>query len=181
MLRFVSLLSLCTLCLSLLAPGAVYAQLKAPPSASGPWDGFNLSSREGDQWRVMFSPHTTHYSYSEEHKRVVLLGAEREREDGALAGVTLFSNSFGQPSTYIFPWGKMYRDVMGYDGVFVKWTAGLLYGYRSPYENKVPLNHNGFSPGFIPGIGWESSRLQLQLNFLGNAGLMYQLSWKLSP
>jgi hypothetical protein len=45
----------------------------------------------------------------------------------------------------------------------------------------VPLNHNGYSPGFIPAIGWESSRLQLQMNFLGNAGVMYQLSWKLSP
>ena len=180
MARCVHFLSLCVVWLTLAGPLTVAAQLK-PPAASGPWDGFNLSSREGDQWRVMFSPHTTHYSYSEEHKRVILLGAERERADGALAGVTLFSNSFGQPSTYIFPWGKVYRDVMGYDGVFVKWTAGLLYGYKSPYENKVPLNHSGYSPGFIPGIGWESSRLQLQVNFLGNAGLMYQLSWKLTP
>ena len=109
------------------------------------------------------------------------LGAERERADGALAGVTLFSNSFGQPSTYVFPWGKVYRDVMGYPGVFAKWTAGLLYGYKSPYENKVPLNHDGYSPGFIPAVGWESSRFQAQLNFLGNAGVMYQMSWKLSP
>lgn len=180
MLRFFQRWVFCVACLTWAGACPVWAQSPAPV-ASGPWDGFNLTSREGDQWRVMFSPHTTHYSYSEEHKRVILLGAERERADGALAGLTLFSNSFGQPSTYLFPWGKVYRDVMGYNGVFVKWTAGLLYGYKSPYEDKVPLNHNGFSPGFIPAIGWESSRLQLQVNFLGNAALMYQLSWKLSP
>ena len=165
----------------LMAQSTVSLAQSSSVTPSGPWDGFNPTSRADDQWRVMFSPHTTHYTYSEEHKRVILLGVERERADGALAGVTFFSNSFGQPSTYVFPWGKTYRDVMGYPGVFVKWTAGLLYGYKSPYENKVPLNHSGYSPGFIPAVGWESSRLQVQLNFLGNAGVMYQLSWKLSP
>ena len=180
MFRIAHLLCLYVLGFMLAGPLTCAAQLRAP-EPSGPWDGFTLSSRDGDQWRVMFSPHTTHFSYSEEHKRVILLGVERERTDGALAGVTFFSNSFGQPSNYIFPWGKVYRDVMGFDGVFVKWTAGLLYGYKSPYEDKVPLNHNGFSPGFIPAIGWESSRLQVQVNFLGNAALMYQFAWKFSP
>ncbi|MCE2774077.1 MAG: hypothetical protein LW687_02000 [Burkholderiaceae bacterium] len=131
MLRIVHFVCLSVVVLTLWGPLPVAAQLKAP-QASGPWDGFNLSSRDGDQWRVMFSPYTTHFSHSEEHKRVIMLGAERERADGVLAGITFFSNSFGQPSAYVFPWGKMYRDVMGYDGVFVKWTAGLLYGYSHP-------------------------------------------------
>jgi hypothetical protein len=122
-----------------------------------------------------------HWSDSGEHKPVVLGSLDRAVAGNRFCGMSLFSNSFGQPSTYIFPWGKAYHNVMGYDGVFVKWTAGLLYGYKSPYENKVPLNHNGYSPGFIPAIGWESSRLQVQVNFLGNAGVMYQLAWKFSP
>ena len=152
-----------------------------PAVESGPWDGFDLRPRAGDRWHLTFSPFTYHYSYSEEHKQVLLLGGERERADGALAGVALFTNSFGQPSSYVYPWGHVYRNIMGRQGVFAKWTAGMLYGYKSPYENKVPLNHKGFSPGFIPAVGWESSAgYQVQVNFLGNAGVMLQGSVPLS-
>jgi hypothetical protein len=179
-----------TLCGALLSlsiawmPAAQAADSPKTPAASvdsGPLDGFDLRPRTGDRWHLTFSPFTYHYSYSEEHKQVLLLGGERERADGALAGVALFTNSFGQPSSYVYPWGNVYRNFMGYHGVFAKWTAGMLYGYKAPYENKVPLNHKGFSPGFIPAVGWESSAgYQVQINFLGNAGLMIQGSVPLS-
>lgn len=179
MYRLMTLLGLCLA--TWLAPlSNTFAAESVPPAESGPWDGFNLGSRQGDRWQVLFSPFTYHYTYSEEHKQVLMVGAERERADGTLTGMTVFTNSFGQPSTYIFPWGHTYRDILGYPGVFAKWTAGLLYGYKSPYDHKVPLNHKGYSPGFIPAVGWESAAgYQLQVNFLGNAGLMLQASWQL--
>ncbi len=140
-------------------------------------DGFNLSKKEGDQYNFLVSPYAQHFHPSPNHKHVWLVGVERERADQSLAGAAFFSNSFGQPSVYLYPWGQTYRDLLGQSQLYVKWTAGLLYGYRKPYENKVPFNHNGFSPAIIPAIGWEfENKYTVQLNFLGLNGAMLQFS-----
>lgn len=139
-------------------------------------DGFSVEVKPNDRLTLMYSPYTYHFSKSDEHKYVWLVGVEREREDGRLSGITYFSNSFGQPSTYIFPWGQSYRNIGGIPGLFAKWSGGLLYGYVEPYENKVPLNVNGFSPAIIPSIGYEKQGYGAQLNWLGTAGLMLQFN-----
>ena len=140
-------------------------------------DGFNLSSSPGDRLNLIASPYTAHFHPSDEHEYVWLVGVERERANGSLAGAAYFSNSFGQESAYIFPWGEIYRNVFDQPQMYVKWTAGLLYGYRGRYEDKVPLNHGGFSPAIVPALGWEfSSKQQVQLNLLGFNGLMLQFT-----
>lgn len=149
----------------------------AQSSAGGVWaDGFSLNLREGDRLSLMYSPFTHHFDPSPEHRYVWLVGVERERANHRLSGVTYFSNSFGQPSTYIYPWGQAYPNVGGVDGLFVKWSAGLLYGYVDQYKDKVPLNTNGFSPAIIPSIGYERAGYSTQINLLGTAGLMWQIS-----
>jgi hypothetical protein len=139
-------------------------------------DGFSLQLREGDRLSFMYSPLTHHFDPSPEHQYVWLVGVERERADHRLSGITYFSNSFGQPSTYLYPWGKAYPNVGGVEGLFLKWSAGLLYGYVDEYKNKVPLNVNGFSPAIIPSIGYERAGYSTQLNILGTAGLMWQIN-----
>lgn len=138
-------------------------------------DGFNFKSNEDDQMRVMFSPYTIHYSGDEDHDFVWLIGLERERSNGNIMGFAYFSNSFGQPCVYYFPWGKVYRDLAGVDGLYAKWSAGLAYGYVEPYENKVPINYKGFSPALFPSIGFSNSKkYQAEVTILGSAGLMFQ-------
>ena len=139
-------------------------------------DGFSWGLRDHDRLSFMYSPYTVHYSPSDEHHYVWLVGVERERADQRISGITYFSNSFGQPSTYIYPWGKSYRNIGGVQGLYAKWSAGLLYGYVDPYENKVPLNVNGFSPAIIPSIGYEKHGYGIQLNSLALAGLMVQIN-----
>lgn len=156
------------------------ASLAHAQEASAWTDGFNPSSKKDDEYRFMFSPYTYHFSGKDGHKDVWLVGVERERENGMLTGVTFFTNSFGQPSTYIFPWGQMYRDIGWIPGMYFKWTAGLLYGYVAPYENKVPLNHNGYSPAAIPALGIEKSNWQVQVNALGTNGFMLQINRKIN-
>lgn len=139
-------------------------------------DGFSLEVKPDDRLTFMYAPLTYHFSPDEEHRYVWLLGVERERANGRLSGVTYFSNSFGQPSTYIFPWGRTYRNLGGVQGLFAKWSAGLLYGYVEPYEDKVPFNVNGFSPAVIPSLGFDHRGYGAQLNILGTAGIMFQLN-----
>ena len=143
-------------------------------------DGFNVEKKEGDRYGLILSPYTYHFDPSDEHKHVWLIGIEREREDFSLAGISYFSNSFGQPSAYISPWGKIYRNLLDQPQLYAKLTAGLLYGYRGKYEDKVPLNYNGFSPAIVPALGWETAgRFQTQINFLGLNAIMLQLTFPL--
>jgi hypothetical protein len=156
----------------------IVAQFTSSAWAAGSDDFFGLG--EGDKLRLQMSPFTVHRTYDEEHKDVIMLGLERQRVSGKLDGFNLFTNSFGQPSIYIYPWGAVTPRLWGVDALSFKWSAGLLYGYVDPYANKVPLNHNGFSPAAIIAFtydftpGWSG-----QVNVLGTAALMFQLNMDL--
>ena len=127
-------------------------------------------------WRALVSPFSLHFRYSPEHKYVWALGAEHQRDDNWLAGASYFSNSFGQPSAYLYV-GKRYPQVFGQPQLFAQWSAGLLYGYRGQYKNKVPLNYRGFSPGALVSLGWQfSQQTSATVHMLGDAGMMVQLA-----
>jgi hypothetical protein len=121
---------------------------------------------------ISFSPFTHHWNPSTEHKHVVLVALDEQLPGDRFCGVSLFSNSFGQPSAYVYA-GQQFNGLLGVPQLFVKVTAGILYGYVAPYEDKVPLNHNGFSPAIIPAIGYQlTSKDSVQVKVLGNAGMM---------
>ena len=128
-------------------------------------------------WRLALSPHTEHYHRSEDHRRVWLAGLERENAEGRLMGAGYFKNSFGQPSWYFYPWGASYGNLLGVRPLYVKWSAGVIYGYRAPFEDKVPLNVGGFTPVVVPAIGWDfGNGFSAQMNAIGTAAVMFQLS-----
>ncbi len=130
----------------------------------------------GSRWRLIASPVTYHYSNDSEHRHSYMLGVERARADGFLLGGTAFRNSFGQPSAYLYL-GQRFDRLGGFDAMFGQITGGLLYGYKPPYNDKVPFNYRGFSPGIVPSVGWQFTRsLSAQVNILGNSALMLQFS-----
>lgn len=142
--------------------------------ASGALQANDVSRDKVLSWQ--FSPVTYHFSQDDEHKAVVMVGLERAYNN-KLDGVTLFTNSFGQPTIYVYPWGGEFKAFGGVARLSLKWTAGVLYGYREPYEDKVPLNFKGFSPAVIPALAYElRPGWSAQLNILGTAGLMLQLN-----
>lgn len=136
-----------------------------------------LAPAKGNLLRLQFSPYTHHYTFDAEHKDVVMIGLEREYPNAKLDGITLFRNSFGQESVYIYPWGGVYRSIGGVKPLAFKWTAGLIYGYVDSFENKVPLNYKGFSPGLIFGLVYEfKPGWSAQVNLLGTAAAMFEIS-----
>lgn len=154
--------------------GLIVAHLAAPAMAE---ESFLNILAQDKMLRFQFSPYTHHFTPSEEHRTVVMVGLEREHQGGKVDGVVLFSNSFGQPTIYVYPWGDTYRNVMGVPKLSFKWTAGLMYGYKEPYENKVPLNYKGFNPVVIPAVAYDfESGWSAQLNLLGTAGMMFQIN-----
>ena len=135
---------------------------------------------EAPRLEIQISPYSYHFSPSEDHENVYMVGLEREHANGKLDGVVLFSNSFGQPSVYLYPWGGVYHNIFGVKPLSFKWTAGLLYGYVAPYEDKVPFNYKGFSPGAVLALAYEfQPGWSFQLDALGNSALMFQLNMAL--
>jgi len=153
------------------APLAASAQADNKPESSS-----SEAADPGDYWRLMGSPYTFHFSSDPDHEPVYMIGLERQRSDGWVWGGTYFSNSFGQPSGYVY----LGEKVIGFspiDKLFFQWTAGVMYGYKDPYEHKVPLNYKGFSPGVTLGLGWQFTReVSVQAIALGTAGMMFQLA-----
>ena len=131
-------------------------------------------------WRIEFSPITQHYRFSEDHKYVWALGLERQSADRTLFGLTAFSNSFGQPSAYAY-YGRVFNNVIPrFSSMYFKVTAGVIYGYKVPFEDKVLFNYDGFSPAIIPAVGWRvDQNWSFQTNFLGTAAIMFMVTRKL--
>lgn len=153
---------------------AVVATLGSPARAAD----LNIFDEPG-HWSVLGSPYTGHFRPSPEHKKVWALGVERHRDDGMLAGAAYFRNSFGQPSAYVYV-GRSYEGIFGEPRWTAQWSAGLLYGYKGKYKNKVPLNVNGFSPGALVSTGWKlTNDVSASLHLLGDAGVMLQFGWRL--
>jgi opacity protein-like surface antigen len=150
-------------CAALAAAGAASAQDESTFNGPG-------------HWRLVVSPYTAHFNYSDEHRYVWAIGVERQSDNGWLYGASYFSNSFGQDSGYAYV-GQTYPGLFDTPALFAQWSAGLLYGYKGVYQNKVPLNRNGFSPGAVFSLGWRFTRqTSAQANLLGNSALMLQLS-----
>jgi hypothetical protein len=94
-------------------------------------------------WRFYASPLTVHVSSSPDHRAVYSLGVERQYPSGFLVGAAAFRNSFGQPSAYAYGGYRFDAPFSSVPELFFQLSAGVLYGYKEPYENKVPFNHHG--------------------------------------
>jgi hypothetical protein len=130
------------------------------------------------RWRALVGPLMVHWNPSPEHTYVWAVAVERQRDDQWLYGASYFSNSFGQPSGFLY-FGKQYPDVFDVPKLYFQWSAGLLYGYKGRYQDKVPANYDGFSPGAVIGFGWQiDPTFAVQVNAVGTAGLMLQLSYE---
>jgi len=121
---------------------------------------------------IHFDPDPAHVDYS------WLVGIEWERSSHWLVGFSYFNNSFGQKCQYYYG-GYSWRFSEGNPNWYLKLTGGLLVGYKEPHEDAVPYNHNGYSPGLIPAVGYKWNRFNVQLNILGTAGLMVTVGYDL--
>ena len=144
-------------------PGTAAAQ------SPNPWD-------QG-HWRVVVSPFAPHIRPSPEHEHVWAIGVERQRSDRWLLGGSFFSNSFGQPSGYLY-FGRRFQPYAAEPRLFTQLSGGLMYGYKGQYLRKVPYNRGGYSPGALASVGWQfTPNTSLTLHAVGDAAVMFQFAW----
>jgi len=153
---------------------------------SGPAFAFNACPGWDDplpagqsRHELFASPHTHHWSHDPEHKPVFALALNRNLPDDRFCGLSLFRNSFGQPSAYLYAgkrWNHLFDQV---PEVYVQVSAGVIYGYVGEYKNKVPANVGGFSPAIVPAVGYRlNDRLGLEMQILGTAAVMFGATWR---
>ena len=128
-------------------------------------------------WYVQGSVWTTHFDPQPDHNNNQdLIGLERHRDDSYLWGAATFRHSFGERSWYGYT-GKRFE--FAGTPFNAKLTAGLLYGYRGEYRDKIPLNRFGVAPAVIPSVGASYQRVGVDVVLLGAAAAMVNFGVRL--
>jgi len=150
------------LCLSLFTASCLADDAE---SASGSDSG---AGWEIDEWYIYTSLYTHHWNPSPEHNNhQKMLGLELHMKNRWLFGLTSFDNSYDQRSEYLYagyPW-----SLFGSSHWYFKLTGGLMYGYKEPYEDKIPFNGLGVAPVIMPTFGFRWRSLVTELNIGGTA------------
>lgn len=125
----------------------------------------------GDSVYFQTSLYSAHFNPVPEHNnKQGLVGVELIKPSNWLAGLALFSNSFDQPSQFLYV-GRIW-DIPNTDKqAYFKLAGGLLHGYKDEYAHKVPLNDYGIAPAILPTVGIKYGRLQSELVLFGTAGI----------
>lgn len=173
-------LALCATSLLLgviIAPPAA-AQLVAPAADASPWSA--PEPWRTDRFYFQTSIWTKHFHPSPDHVNTQDLLNLDWRFDRFwaggqwLAGAALFKNSFGQPSQYVYG-GWLARPFQDAQPLYFKITAGVLHGYKEPYEHKIPFNSSGYAPAILPSVGYCYNRICSEFVVFGTAGVMLTL------
>ncbi|HEC05248.1 MAG TPA: hypothetical protein ENJ12_00215 [Thiolapillus brandeum] len=117
-----------------------------------------------------------HYSSSEDHDGPNLFGAlEAHKSNDWLYGLAMFDNSFGQFSQYLYG-GKTWHFPNDWQHFHFKLTAGVIHGYKEPWDDKIPFNSsNGWAPGIIPSFGYKKNGFGGDVILLGNSAVLFTL------
>jgi hypothetical protein len=131
---------------------------------------------DGQRWTFTASPLVYHWDNDPSRKYAFVLALERQVAGNRFCGLSLFRNSFGQASGYLYA-GQRWDDLWDNPNLSLKFSAGIIYGYTGDESSKVPLNWNGFSPAIIPSFNYKLTPVDtLDLMFLGTAGLVFAYS-----
>ena len=133
-----------------------------------------------DRFYFQTSLATVHWNPQDDHNNTQKLVygewrlEERWLEGQVLVGASAFSNSFDQPSQFVFG-GLLWRPFDSVPAAYAKLAAGVVHGYKDEYQDKIPLNSSGFAPGIIGSVGYCYNRICSELVVIGTAGLMWTL------
>lgn len=105
-------------------------------------------------------------------------GIEYHRKDSGFGGLSVFNNSFGQFSQYLYL-GKKFHPWDSHPNVRIKLTAGVVQGYRGKHHDTLPIRWgDSWGLGVVPGIGYKKDRVGYDVALLGVAGLLFLVGYE---
>lgn len=144
---------------------ALLAALLAQASSS-------LAQEQDSRWLYAQVGAYAHYDDDDDFSGApLMLAFEVRNSRNRLYGLSLFNNSFGQFSQFVyygweFPLPRLHRYARA------KLALGIVHGYRDEFEDELALNYGRFAPGLVPAIGFKKNGLGVDLLVLSNAALM---------
>lgn len=176
---------LAMLCSAFVAPAQ--AQTPPPPAPSAPasaepaqpasaattrsaWDA--PEPWRTDRFFFETSAYTHHFSYDPNHNdNTKLILVEYNVTENWLVGASVFDNSFGQDSQFVYG-GYRFRPFEDLQPLYFKVAAGILHGYRGEFQDKIPMNSSGFAPAIVPSVGYCINRYCSEFVLFGTAGFL---------
>jgi hypothetical protein len=161
----------------LAVPGASQSTTSSPPDVPTSQVTPALAWDAPEPWRtdrfyLETSVYTAHFHYDpahDDHQHLIL--GEWNITEQWLVGASVFDNSFGQASQYVYG-GYRFRPFETLQPLYFKVSAGLVHGYTGQYQNKIPLNNSGIAPVIVPSAGYCLSRFCSELVIFGTAGAL---------
>jgi len=142
----------------------------APQAAASAWDA--PEPWRTDRFYLETSVYTRHFHYDaahDDHQNLIL--GEWNITEQWLVGASVFDNSFGQTSQYVYG-GYRFRPFESLQPLYFKVSVGLVHGYAGQYQNKIPLNNSGVAPVIVPSVGYCFNRFCSELVIFGTAGAL---------
>ena len=172
-LNFLSAVCLSLACVLGKAHAADFQMRNWQPCPNVLADENGKEPKEDARWSLTLSPYTHHWTNSADYKHVRLVGLERNVSGGRFCGLALFTNSFGQPSAYLYA-GKQWNGLMGSPRLFFKLSAGVIYGYEGEHKGALMFSHTGLAPVIIPAFGYDfTDKDSVNVTILGTAGVLF--------
>ncbi len=132
---------------------------------------------DGDRVMLEFGPYVGHWDDNKGHNQWPhLVGVEWESGSHWLVGAAAFKNSYYQNAAYLYAGRRWFLDKVN-PNLYVKLSAGLVYGYKDPYEDRLPVNNDGYGLGFVPAVGYQFGRANAQIIFLGTAAVAFTFGY----
>jgi hypothetical protein len=169
------------------APATAALVLALSFAASLPALAQGLSA--GDRIRIAYAPKAFHVTHDDEYvdwNHIVALEWLTPRQkfwgaDRSLLGLSLFDNSYGQFSQSLYAGLEWDWTRAGGGNVFLALSAGLVHGYKEPYDDKLPLNSAlGVGLTVVPAIGWQRDALGFAASLVGSA-ITLRISYSFRP
>jgi hypothetical protein len=142
----------------------------AQTTAASAWDA--TEPWRTDRFYLETSIYTTHFHYDpahDNHQHLIL--GEWNITEQWLVGGSVFDNSFGQASQYVYG-GYRFRPFETLQPFYFKVSVGLVHGYTGQYQHKIPLNNSGIAPAIVPSVGYCLNRFCSELVIFGTAGAL---------
>lgn len=121
-----------------------------------------------------------HWLDSEDFVGPPILGSvEHHRSGGWSGGLSLFNNSFGQFTQYLYL-GKEFRLSGSRPELRLKLSAGVVHGYKDEFYDTLPIRWGGsWGLGFVPAVGYHKGRVGYDVAVLGVAGVLFLVGYSL--
>ncbi len=126
---------------------------------------------EDDRVMVEVGPYVYHFKDNTDHNQYPrLIGVEYETGSHWLGGLAAFKNSYYQETQFLYFGKRWFVDSVD-ENLYVKVAAGLVHGYKEPYDDKLPINtSNGYGFAILPAVGYQFGRANAQLTLIGAIG-----------